>query len=188
VRALDATEVEYRLNPLPRQLGQKYGARYPEIRRALLSLDPGSAAATLAEAGKVEVRVGDELLAVMADEIEVRLEPRAGFAVASDGPDLAALRTELTSELIEEGLAREAVRRIQELRGVGFRDAADTWRPTRRRWRHSERRLVTAEVHRPPEAVPLSRSRRTTSRLDGGAAYESPQSEPSPRVEWPRRR
>ena len=118
IRALDAaTEaVEFRLNPLPRQLGQKYGARFPRIREALLALNAESAAARLAADGQVEVRLGEESLTVAADEIEVRIEARAGFAAAADGPYLAALRTGLTPELVQEGLAREAVRRIQELR------------------------------------------------------------------------
>lgn len=63
--------------------------------------------------------VAGESLEVFPDEVEVRIEPRAGFAAASDGPYLAALRTELTPALIQEGLAREVVRRIQELRREG---------------------------------------------------------------------
>ncbi|HMK08012.1 MAG TPA: class I tRNA ligase family protein [Anaerolineales bacterium] len=118
VRALNAaTEVvDFRLNPLPRQLGQKYGSRFPEIRRALLALDPGPAAARLAAGEGVTVSAGGESIAILPEEVEVRLEPRTGFAAAADGPYLAALRTDLTPELAREGLAREVVRRIQELR------------------------------------------------------------------------
>jgi isoleucyl-tRNA synthetase len=121
VRALDAaTEaVEFRLNPLPRQLGQKYGARFPDIRKALLALEPAGAALRLTAGEGVQVVVAGESLEVFPDEVEVRIEPRAGFAAASDGPYLAALRTELTPALIQEGLAREVVRRIQELRREG---------------------------------------------------------------------
>ena len=43
VRVLDAAgeAVSYGLNPLPKQLGQKYGSRFPAIRKALLALDAG---------------------------------------------------------------------------------------------------------------------------------------------------
>ena len=34
--------VSYSLNPLPKQLGQKYGSRFPAIRQALLALDPAT--------------------------------------------------------------------------------------------------------------------------------------------------
>jgi len=123
VRALDtATEaVEFRLNPLPRQLGQKYGSRFPEIRQAVLALEAASSALRLASGETLSVQVGGESYILLPDEVEVRLEPRAGFAAASDGPYLAALRTELTPDLVREGLAREVVRRIQELRrDLGF--------------------------------------------------------------------
>jgi isoleucyl-tRNA synthetase len=123
VRALDtATEaVEFRLNPLPRQLGQKYGSRFPEIRQAVLALEAASSALRLASGETLSVQAGGESYTLLPDEVEVRLEPRAGFAAASDGPYLAALRTELTPDLVREGLAREVVRRIQELRrDLGF--------------------------------------------------------------------
>jgi len=118
VRPLDATAeaVEFRLNPLPRQLGQKYGARFPQLRTALLALDPERAAGKLAEEGHLEMPLGEDSVVVLAEEVEVRIEPRAGFSAAADGAYLAALRTELTPDLVEEGLAREVVRRIQELR------------------------------------------------------------------------
>jgi len=118
VRALNAaTEaVEFRLNPLPRQLGQKYEARFPEIRRAILALDPAASALRLAAGQTLAVEAGGESYTLLPDEIEVRIEPRAGFAAAADGPYLAALRTELTPDLVREGLAREVVRLIQELR------------------------------------------------------------------------
>jgi isoleucyl-tRNA synthetase len=118
VRALDtATEaVEFRLNPLPRQLGQKYGARYPAIRQAVLALNPASAALRLTSGEPLVVTIDGEELPILPEEVEVRLEARAGFAAAADGPYLAALRTELTPDLVREGLVREVVRRIQELR------------------------------------------------------------------------
>jgi len=45
--------------------------------------------------------------------------------VAEDGPYVAALVTELTPELVQEGLAREFVRRVQDLRKTADLDVAD---------------------------------------------------------------
>ena len=42
--------------------------------------------------------------------------PREGFAATSGAVGLVALRTELTPELVEEGLFREVVHRVQSLR------------------------------------------------------------------------
>ncbi len=118
VRALDhATEaVSYTLNPLPKQLGQKYGSRFPALRKALLALDAEEAARSLLSGAAVDVVVDGERFEILPEEVEVRALAREGFAVANEGALMAALVTELTPELVGEGLAREFVRRVQDLR------------------------------------------------------------------------
>ena len=127
VRALSAAgeAVAYSLNPLPKQLGQKYGSKFPAIRKAILALNEETAAKKFLAEENVEVTVGDETFEILPEEVEVRLQAKSGFAVASEGAYLAALITDLTPELLHEGLAREVVRRIQDLRKqLGF-DIAD---------------------------------------------------------------
>lgn len=118
VRLLDtATEaIEYQLKALPKQLGQKYGAKYPSIRAAVGKLQAEKAAERLIAGQTIEVEVDGEMLALEPDEIEVRVEAHEGFAAVAEGAYVAALDTELTEELKQEGLAREFVRRVQELR------------------------------------------------------------------------
>jgi len=57
--------------------------------------------------------------------VEVKAQAKEGFAVAEDGPYVAALVTDLTPELVQEGLAREFVRRVQDLRKSADLDVAD---------------------------------------------------------------
>ncbi|MEW6502367.1 MAG: isoleucine--tRNA ligase [Chloroflexota bacterium] len=118
VRVLDTTAeaVAYSLNPLPKQLGQKYGSKFPAIRKALLELDPELAAKRLLAGEPLDVVVEGETFTILPEEVEVRATAREGFAVASEGAYLAALVTDLTPELVKEGLAREFVRRVQDLR------------------------------------------------------------------------
>jgi isoleucyl-tRNA synthetase len=71
------------------------------------------------------VEAGGETYDVLPDEVEVKALAKEGFAVAEDGPYVAALVTELTPELAQEGLAREFVRRIQDLRKSADLDVAD---------------------------------------------------------------
>ena len=127
VRALDAASeaVAYSLNPLPKQLGQKYGSRFPAIRQALLALDAEAPARKLLSGQPVLLEVQGEMLEILPDEVEVRAQAKSGFAVASEGAYLAALVTELTPALIREGLAREFVRRVQDLRKTADLDIAD---------------------------------------------------------------
>ncbi len=127
VRALDtAAEVaDFNLNPLPKQLGQKYGSRFPGIRKALLGLPADQAARQLLDGQPLTVNANGEAYEIQPDEVEVRASAHTGFAVASEGHYLAALDTELTPELVHEGLAREFVRRVQDLRKSAGLDIAD---------------------------------------------------------------
>ena len=62
---------------------------------------------------------------ILPEEVEVRTEAKSGFTVASEGAYLAALKTDLTPELVSEGLAREFIRHVQDLRKQAGLDIAD---------------------------------------------------------------
>ena len=117
--------VSYSLNPLPKQLGQKYKDRFPAVRAALLALQADQVGLSLLSGQPVVVSVDGDEYEILPEEVEVRAEARAGLVVASEGPYLAALKTELTPELVQEGLAREFVRRVQDLRKQASFEIAD---------------------------------------------------------------
>jgi isoleucyl-tRNA synthetase len=116
--AQEASElVEFRLLPVNQVLGPRFGKLFPKVRAALSDVaDPASAAATLEAGGALEIQVGDQVIALGRDDVLVQTEARVGLAVLSEGGITVALETELTSELLSEGLAREVVRRVQTLR------------------------------------------------------------------------
>jgi isoleucyl-tRNA synthetase len=127
VRLLDAaTEaVSHTVKPLPKQLGQKYGNKFPTLQKAILAMNPEEVASTLHADKPVEVKLDGETYQILADEVEVKALAKEGFAVAEEGAYVAALVTDLTPELIAEGLAREFVRRVQDLRKTADLDVAD---------------------------------------------------------------
>ncbi|TAK14191.1 MAG: isoleucine--tRNA ligase [Anaerolineae bacterium] len=127
VRALGSAgeAVTYTLNPLPRQLGQRFQSRFPDVRKALLALEPNAAAALLMSGQAVSIELDGDPVAIQPGEVEVRADAKTGLALAQDGAYLAALATELTEELVKEGLARDFVRNIQELRKTGGLDITD---------------------------------------------------------------
>jgi isoleucyl-tRNA synthetase len=106
--------------PYPKQLGQKYGKGYPKIRAAMAQMDQLELAGKLQGGEAVEIEVegdaGSERFVVAPEDVEVRLTPRAGYSVAQAGGYLVAITTELDQALLQEGYARELVRRIQQLR------------------------------------------------------------------------
>jgi isoleucyl-tRNA synthetase len=127
VRVLGSTgeAVSYSLNPLPKQLGQKYKGQFPAVRSAIIELDAEPAARALLDGQPIKVNVNGESLEILPDEVEVRAEARSGLTVASEGPYLCALHTDLTPDLVKEGLAREFVRRVQDMRKQAGLDIAD---------------------------------------------------------------
>jgi isoleucyl-tRNA synthetase len=108
--------VVYNLNPLPKPLGQKFKSQYPTVRQAILDLNQEEAAGLLLEGRSIRIELDGNEMEILPEEVEVRLKAHPGLTVASDGPYLCALSTELTPELVREGLAREFVRRVQDLR------------------------------------------------------------------------
>jgi isoleucyl-tRNA synthetase len=154
VRLLDASgdAATFTLKPLPKQLGQKHGSKFPTIQKAILGMDAASAAPVLLSGQALKVTADGESFDILPEEVEVRANAKSGFAVAAEGAYLAALVTELTPDLIREGLAREFVRRVQDLRKTSGLDVADriklhvTATPGLKEAIEAHREYVTAET------------------------------------------
>ena len=127
VRLLNASTeaLSHSVKPLPKQLGQKYGNKFPAIQKAILAMNAEEASRPLLVGLPLRVQANGETFDVLPEEVEVKSLAREGFAVAEEGPYVAALVTELTPELVSEGLAREFVRRVQDLRKNANLDVAD---------------------------------------------------------------
>jgi isoleucyl-tRNA synthetase len=111
--------VDYQISPVPSLLGKKHGALFPKIRSAVAEMD---AVATMdlvrqLQAGQsVEIVADGQTVTLLPEEVEVRLSAKEGYAVAEEAGYLVAVTTELSEDLVREGLAREVVRRIQIMR------------------------------------------------------------------------
>lgn len=127
VRLLDTggEAASFSLKPLPKQLGQKYGNKFPALAKAITQMEAETAARSLLEGQALKVNVGGESFEILPEEVEVRTQAKEGFAVANDGAYLVALVNELTPDLVREGLAREFIRRLQDLRKTADLEVAD---------------------------------------------------------------
>lgn len=96
-------------------LGKKIGARMKSAAAAIGALD-GAALARLRAGGSVALEVEGAPLELGPDDVLVSVESRAEFPVETDGRFVLWLDTTLDRELVLEGLAREAVNRINGLR------------------------------------------------------------------------
>ena len=76
---------------------------------------------SLEKGNPVTINVEDEKLEVTADDVEIISEQIKGWVVESENGITVAVDTELNEQLIAEGLAREFVNRIQNMRkDAGF--------------------------------------------------------------------
>lgn len=122
----DASQlVTYQLLPDNKLLGPRFGARFPKVRQALVALDPTQVAASLQADQPVTLQVDDEAIELAPDEILVQTQPAAGLAVAADKGLTVAIDKVLTPALRLEGLARELVRQVQEMRKQAGFEIAD---------------------------------------------------------------
>jgi isoleucyl-tRNA synthetase len=108
--------VSYQVKPNFRALGPRVGKRMPDLKRALAEADGSVLLQELAAEGRVVVDVGGESFALSSEEIGVSLEARDGFAAAAGRSGVVVLGTTLSPELIEEGLYREVLNRVQTFR------------------------------------------------------------------------
>lgn len=111
--------VEYSLKGNFRALGRRFGKRTPVVAGAVAAVTGQAAAALVAQvraSGVAQLVVEGETLELTAEEVLVTETPREGWAVASDAGETVALDLTITPELRRAGLAREAVRLLQEAR------------------------------------------------------------------------
>ncbi len=101
--------------PSYRALGPRFQQRTEEAATAIRALSP-EALASYRAGDKVEVEVSGESFTLMPGELEVVEEAREGLVVKSEGLFTVALDPSLDEGLLQEGLARELVNRIQRLR------------------------------------------------------------------------
>jgi isoleucyl-tRNA synthetase len=114
----------WRAKPNFRTLGPVLGPRVREVAAALAD-DDGSLARELAAGSPVAVHLPSGHLELRPEDVELAQEVRSGWGVASDGTVTVALDLELTGDLRRQGLAREVVRAVQDLRKSAGLEVSD---------------------------------------------------------------
>ena len=122
---VNVKEVEYikdtagilvkKIKPNFKLLGPKYGKLMKEISTVVQQLSQEDIN-NFESSGTFGIKVGSESIMLTMEDVEINSEDIPGWLVANDGKLTAALDVTLTGELLEEGIAREFVNRIQNLR------------------------------------------------------------------------
>jgi isoleucyl-tRNA synthetase len=117
--------VEHEVLPNFKLLGKKLGKLMPKIKPALASQSGAELLANLRDNGKVDLVIDGQAVELLPEELEVRFQAKPGWTAANDKGVVVVLATEVTPELLAEGLARDLVRVIQDRRketGCEFTD------------------------------------------------------------------
>ena len=104
------------LKPNFKVLGPKYGKGVQAIAKALATADIMQLKAELEANGSLQIEAAGETYTLGQSEIDVQTQNREGFFVEADARKFVALSTELTHTLELEGMARELVNKIQNMR------------------------------------------------------------------------
>ncbi|MEX2186456.1 MAG: class I tRNA ligase family protein [Pirellulales bacterium] len=108
--------ITYQVLPNFKRLGPRVGKHLPALKKALGEADGAKLLADMNAAGKIALTIGGEAIELDGEDIEVRLQAKPGWAAAQGKQCVVVLSTELTDELIQEGIAKDLVRAIQDRR------------------------------------------------------------------------
>lgn len=116
--------IRKKVKPNFQLLGKKLGSKMKAITKALSELN-GSDIAAFEKNGSHLFNVDGEEVKLMLEEVEIIADDIEGWSVASRGKLTVALDITLTEPLIQEGMAREFVNRIQNIRKESAFDVTD---------------------------------------------------------------
>ncbi|HPH83224.1 MAG TPA: class I tRNA ligase family protein, partial [Flavobacteriales bacterium] len=121
----DAGVIEKKIKPDFKALGPKYGKLMKSIAAVVNTLNTPQIN-ELQREGRLAVDVEGQEIVLSPEDVEIFTEDIPGWLVASEGPYTVALDVTLSESLVEEGLARELVNKIQNLRKVSGLEVTDT--------------------------------------------------------------
>ncbi len=106
--------VSYKLKPQLKTLGPKYGKKLGAISKFLAECKAKEVVDAVKNGGTYEI--AGENVVLCEEDLQIFTESAKGFASAEDGGITVALDTTLSEELLDEGVERELVSRIQNMR------------------------------------------------------------------------
>lgn len=111
----DTTMIVKKIRPDFKALGPKFGKNMKEAAALLQRLETAEIN-RFQQDGFYTLHVGGEAIQVLRSDVEILTDDIPGWMLATEGAYTVALDVQITPELFSEGLARELVNKIQNLR------------------------------------------------------------------------
>ena len=113
-----------KIKPNFKTLGPKYGKYKKQISTLIAAMEQ-SDIFDFEKNGRYQLNIGNESIDLSLEDVEILSEDIPGWLVANEGHLTVALDINVTKELKEEGIARELINRIQNLRKESNFDVTD---------------------------------------------------------------
>lgn len=117
------------IKPNFKALGPKIGAQMKELAAAIQQFTAADIA-TIENTGKIDLSLGTRQFELILADVEITSQDIPGWLVSSNGGITVALDITISPELKQEGIAREFVNRLQNLRkdnGFEVTDRIRVW-------------------------------------------------------------
>ena len=108
--------MNFTLKPNFRAAGPALGKNVKAFGAYMAKVDPKEFITEIENKGSVVVELNMEDYTITKDFLDIRIEAKEGFAVAMENNVFAILDTTLDQDLIDEGLARELISKVQQMR------------------------------------------------------------------------
>ena len=110
-----STYMSFEVKPNFKEVGKVFGPSIKEFQSKLMSLTD-SEITSLSNGESISMEIGGKNVSVNADMVDIRISSREGFDAAHENNNFIVLNTNLTDELIDEGIVRELISKVQNLR------------------------------------------------------------------------
>lgn len=107
--------MDFEVKPNFKICGKMFGPHIKEFQQKLTTLSDEDIS-TLNENGSIKMEIDHEEVEVVPEMVEIRISSKEGFNASHEGNQFIVLNTALTDELLHEGVVRELISKVQNLR------------------------------------------------------------------------
>lgn len=107
--------MNFEVKPNFKICGKMFGPHIKEFQQKLTTLSDEDIS-TLNENGSIKMEIDHEEVEVVPEMVEIRISSKEGFNASHEGNQFIVLNTTLTDELLHEGVVRELISKVQNLR------------------------------------------------------------------------
>ncbi len=108
--------VDFEIKPNLPVLGKEYGKLIPKIREEISKLNQMDLANKVKNGGSEYIEIEDTQIELNSENLLVTMQGKEGFTFSGEGEIGVVLDTHITEELKEEGMVREILSKVQNMR------------------------------------------------------------------------